>query len=372
MIVLMMMGYCGLVFLAFKVIKLKVSPASVAISILLGVFIMAGIIVAWQMSAPLTDQMFLRRHVLQIIPDVREFTTKVHVEENQLVKKGDPLFEIGSERFQDAVEQAAAELEAAKSTASQLESSVAAAEASVESSAAESAASKAKVDTAKAILKANPGAIAKLTVETSQQQYLADQADDKLQEATLKQAKFSLAAAKNSIVVAEAAVSIANFNLSRCTFVSPVDGRIMNWQIAEGVPVARWKFTSTGTVMDMSDTAIVAIYPQNKLKYVKAGNVAEITFKRKPGQIATGKVEAIVEYTGEGQFMASGVLPVAANVGSKGFLAVRIRLDDEDLAKELPLGAAGSVAIYSDVGGPFHVISKITVRIKAWMNYVPM
>lgn len=372
MITVITICYIGLVLLAFKVIKIKVSPVTVAISVLLGVFILSGIMVGWQMSAPLSSQMFLRRHVLQVIPDVREFVTKNHVEENQLVKKGDPLFEIGSERFQDAVDQAAAELEAAKSTVSQLGSSVVAAEAAVKRSSAETASSKAEVDVAEAIHKASPGAIAKLTLKTAEQQYLADQADDKLQNATLKQTKFSLAAAKHSVKVAESVLNTAKFNLNRCTFTSPVDGRIMNWQVVEGVPVARWRIMSVGTIMDMSDTAIIAIYPQNKLKYVEAGNVVEIAFKRRPGQIATGKVEAVVEYTGEGQFMPSGKLPVAANVGSKGFLAVRIRLDDKKLEQELPLGAAGSVAIYTDVGGPFHVITKITVRIKAWMNYVPM
>ncbi len=65
-------------------------------------------------------------------------------------------------------------------------------------------------------------------------------------------------------------------------------------------------------------------------------------------------------------------MPSAANIGSQGFLAVRIHLDDEQLARELPLGAAGTTAIYTDVGESFHVFTKITVRIKAWMNYVPM
>ena len=69
--------------------------------------------------------------------------------------------------------------------------------------------------------------------------------------------------------------------------------------------------------------------------------------------------------------MPDGTLPEAANIGSKGFLAVRIRLDDEQLAKELPLGAAGTTTIYSDFGKPFHLISKITIRIKGWMYYLP-
>ena len=54
----------------------------------------------------------------------------------------------------------------------------------------------------------------------------------------------------------------------------------------------------------------------------------------------------------------------------KGILAVRIRLDDEDLAKQLPMGAAGATAIYTDFASPFHIITKITVRIKGWVYFL--
>ena len=38
----------------------------------------------------------------------------------------------------------------------------------------------------------------------------------------------------------------------------------------------------------------------------------------------------------------------------------------------LSLGAGGTAAIYTQVGGPFHLISKIGIRIKAWTNYAPI
>ena len=68
----------------------------------------------------------------------------------------------------------------------------------------------------------------------------------------------------------------------------------------------------------------------------------------------------------------TGVVPIAKSIGSKGMLVVRIVLDDQELAKQLPLGGAGTTAIYTKFAQPFHIITKITVRIKAWMNYVPI
>jgi multidrug resistance efflux pump len=372
MIIALTVGYVAIVLLAFKVINIKVGRVSIPAAALIGLLLMTLITVSWKMSAPISGQILLSREILIVSPDVQEKVSKVHVKSNDMVKKGDPLFEVRPDRFQDAVDQASAELDATKSTVSQLEADVVGAEAAIKQAAAETATAKAQFDTAKALDKANLGAIAKLKLEEAQQNYLADQADDKVKEALLKQAQFSLAVGKNSVDVAQAGYDLAKFNLERCTYISTVDGQVLNFQITEGTPTARFRFTSIGTVQDLSNTVIVAIFKQNQLKNVKAGDVAEIAFKSRPGQIATGKVEVVVNYTGEGQFAPSLVLPIAADVGSQGYLAVRITLDDEDLAKQLPLGAAGAVAIYTDSGKLLHIMSKISLRMKGWMYYLPM
>jgi membrane fusion protein (multidrug efflux system) len=303
---------------------------------------------------------------------VREFVTKVHVKSNQIVSKGEPLFEISKQRFKNAVDQATATLDAAGSTISQLEAMVTAAEATIKKSVADIGIAKAVLDTAKRLQRSSPAAVAKLTIAEAEASYDTAQAAGEVAIAALKQDQASLAGAKDSADVARAALKQAQFNLSQTTYRSSVDGLIMNFQVREQTPVARWQLTSVGTIMDLSATRIVVIYPQNLLKYVKSGDKAEIAFMRKPGSIATGTVDAVVQYTGEGQFVASGTLPVAATVGSKGLLAVRIRLDDKDLAKTLPLGAAGTTAIYTDFGKPFQIISKIALRIKGWLYYLPI
>jgi multidrug resistance efflux pump len=258
-------------------------------------------------------------------------------------------------------------LTAAITTVSQLEAAVTASEAALKQEKAETGAAKAEYGTAQNLQKENPDAIAGLTVEEKRQALLADEADDKVGEATLKHTQFSLAAAQKSVAASQAALKTAQFNLMRCTFVSPVDGQVVNWQIRERTPVARWRFTGVGTVQSFADNAILAIYPQNLLTNVQPGDEVDIAFKRRPRQIATGKVKEVIEYTGEGQFTQTAMLPSAASVGSQGYLAVLIYLDDEELAKELPLGAGGTTAIYTDFGKPFHIITKITLRIKAWM-----
>jgi multidrug resistance efflux pump len=372
MILLMTIIYLGCVMVAFKYIKIKVQPVSVAIAILIGCMLLGGIVVGWKLTSPMSSQMTLRRHIVRIVPNAQEFVTKVHVESNQLVKKGDPIFELSQERYQYAVNQAKANLAASESTVSQLEATIAAAEASVRQSVAQSGIAKAEIETAKKLRRSLAGSVAKLKIAETEANYRAALAGVEVAKASLKETESSLEAAKHAVDVSQSALNTADYNLSQTVYRSSVDGRVINLQVREQFPVARWQFTAVGTLMDLSDTAIIAVFPQNLLSKVDAGNSVEVAFLSRPGEVASGKVESVVKYTGEGQFMASDVLPVVATVGAKGFLVARIRLDDEELAKSLPLGAAGSVAIYTKSGKPFHVISKIALRMQGWLFYLPI
>jgi multidrug resistance efflux pump len=128
---------------------------------------------------------------------------------------------------------------------------------------------------------------------------------------------------------------------------------------------------SIGAFIDTTNTFILASYPQNLLKNVKPDDAVDIAFKSTPGIVTTGSVETLVEATGEGQFAPTGDIPVAADVGSKGSLLVKIRLDDDTVRADLPVGAAGAVAIFTESGKPFQAVSKVYMRMLAWMNFLP-
>jgi multidrug resistance efflux pump len=372
MIVVMLMVYLACVYTAFKVIKIEVKPFTVAVAVMVCVFMLGGIVTVWKLASPMSGQMTLRRHVVQITPDVREFVTKVFVDSNDLVEKGQPIFEVSKERFQEEYDQASATLAAAKLVVLQSESNVTKAEATIRKVDADTAIAKVQIDTAKKTARSAAGAVAKLKIAEAEAAYNAAQANSRSARASLRQAQSTLASNINEVEGSKLAVHKAEFTLSQTTYRSSVDGRVMNFQIREGTPVARWQFTTVGTIMDMSDTAILVVYPQNLLKYVNSGDSVEIAFRGNPGTIVTGKVLTVVKYTGEGQFAASGIMPVVATVGSKGFLVARIRLDDEELAKKLPLGADGTAAIYTGFGKPFHLISKIALRIKGYLYFLPV
>ena len=76
-------------------------------------------VVAWQlwlyyMVAPWTRDGRVRADVVPVAADVSGLVSDVFVHDNQVVKKGDPLFRIDQKRFELALAQAKAEARAAR------------------------------------------------------------------------------------------------------------------------------------------------------------------------------------------------------------------------------------------------------------------
>ena len=120
------------------------------------------------------------------------------------------------------------------------------------------------------------------------------------------------------------------------------------------------------------NTYIAAPFPAQMLIHVKPDQPVEMAFKSQPGRLFRGTVANVIQATGEGQIMTGGKLPSAASIGSPGYLAVKIRLDEDEPAELLEMGSAGVVAIYTDWGKPFAMISKVAVRMKKWIYFLPI
>ena len=191
-------------------------------------------------------------------------------------------------------------------------------------------------------------------------------------QATVAQARSSVASAKETVVSIEAQLKSAQFNLAECSARAPADGFITNWQIREGTFVTDMPFAAAGTFVDTSETRIAAALSAQMLIHVKPGQDVELAFKSRPGQLFRGRVDDVIQASGEGQFTTGGKLPSSASIGSPGFLAVKISLDDSSLGDELAMGTPGAVAIYTDWGKPFAMISKVTIRLKKWTYFLPV
>jgi len=121
-----------------------------------------------------------------------------------------------------------------------------------------------------------------------------------------------------------------------------------------------------------ADRYLLANYFQENLKYVKPGQTVEIALDLYPGQIWTGKVQAIWQGSGKGQLLPLGRLPVF-NYKPKdipqGQFAVAILFDDPDQTK-FPIGTEGRAAIYTDPNNGFVWLRRIGIRAYTWFNLV--
>ncbi len=308
---------------------------------------------------------------MQLVPWVKGQVSSIPAKPNVPIKQGEVLYEIDPAPYQYALELAQAQLQAGQSNVQQLKAAVEVAEAGIKRSEADVAQAKASLNVAVGIDKLNPAAIAKLKLEEANNNYAAAQAGLGQATAALGQARAAVLAASDGVRGFQSQVQIAEFNLQQCTVRAPADGFVTDWQIREGTYVTSMPFAAAGSFVDTSETRIVAPYPSNFLTHVKPGQAAELVFESRPGYLYHGKVRAVIQATGEGQYETSGTLPSAASIGSPGYLAVLIDLDDSAVANELAMGTAGAVAIYTDHGKPFAMITKVTIRMQKWLYFLP-
>jgi multidrug resistance efflux pump len=189
-------------------------------------------------------------------------------------------------------------------------------------------------------------------------------------EAAERQAAFGVKMAESKVPAAQAQLDDARFNLAQCRMVAPTDGYVVDWQVQDGTMLVPMPMAPAGTFISTSETFIAAVFPQNYLVNVKPGNEVELVLDPYPGRLFKGEVDTVITATGEGQFTTGGKIPYAAKIGSVGVLAVKIRLTGDNYPANLPLGAGGTVAIYTDRGKPVHIISKVAIRMKKWLLYV--
>ena len=131
MIALLIIVYCAVVLVLFKVFHLKPRPYLIACMALAGVLMIGGVVVAWTQSAPLTGQLVTTQYVIQLVPYVKGQVKAVHAEANQPVKKGDLLLEIDPAPYQYTVDQLEAQLKVSKANVEQAQAGAQAADANV-------------------------------------------------------------------------------------------------------------------------------------------------------------------------------------------------------------------------------------------------
>ena len=141
-----------------------------------------------------------------------------------------------------------------------------------------------------------------------------------------------------------AELEAADWNLNETTVRAPADGYVTYVALRPGQRVVTFPLQPAMTFVDTSRKIVGVQIQQIYQRHLARGQDVEVTFKTRPGQIYTGKVEAIIEVTHESQAVTGGTVPVAEIVQAEPFF-VRIQLDNPD--SDLPPGTVGTRLVSS-------------------------
>jgi multidrug resistance efflux pump len=327
MIAFISICYAGLYVLIFnKLGLLKKTTANVSTFSAVGVAMLAAIVFSWYTYSPMSSDARVFRYVIPIVPNVKGQLIEVPVESMQTIKKGDLLYRIDPTPFEFNVLQLQAQLE---------------------QQSAQLRLAQINVDRAEELVAKNFASQIDLDKWTAERD-----------------------AATAAIAATQAQLDNANWQLAETEVNAPSDGYAVNVQIRPGSFVTTVIAGSSLAFISNESTEIVASFSQSSIRRIEVGNEVEVLFSTIPGQVYRGEVTKLGKAGGQSQFSANSRLPSLTGAPVTDRWAVRVKLDDPQLAIQLPQGAGGTMAVYTNGGKPVHIISRVALRMNAWLSYL--
>lgn len=310
---LLILTYTALCIVIFKVFRVPLNKWTVPTAFLGGVVLIGGLFIAMNYNHPYAPM--ARKYSLStpIIPTVKGRVLEVNAVPNQLMQEGDVLFKLDPTPFQGKLDSLKAKAVAAK----------------------------ADLERADKLIKS--GSISQRNRDEAQAHY-----DD-----------------------INAQLEIAEFNLRETVVHAPTDGYVTQVFLKPGMMAVSLPISPVMVFVHKQEDAFVGWFLQNSLLRLEQGDAAEIAFDGIPGEVFSGEVESVLPLLAEGQLQPSGTLATEKNPA--GMVPVRIRITDPEFEKyrhQLPGGAFGQAALYSEHMHHIAMIRKILLRMASWMNYL--
>ncbi|WP_130803646.1 HlyD family secretion protein [Acinetobacter ihumii] len=243
------------------------------VTLIIAILAIFAIVHLWNYynSAPWTRDGRVRGDVVQVSSDVSGLVTEVLVQDNQTVKKGQPLFRIDVARQQLDVEQARSDLAKAKAGLAQAEANAIAAKANLEKSRATTQLAEKNAARYSNLM---DGAISKQ--EQDQMYATRDQskAEDAQMAAAIEQAQATIKQQHALIEVSQSALNLALLNLKRSEVVAPADGTLSNFGLRVGNYVKIGD--AVAALVDREQLYVVGYFEETKLNHIHVGDKATI------------------------------------------------------------------------------------------------
>jgi multidrug resistance efflux pump len=328
MIILIALCYSVFYIVFFKKLRLfQESVRNISIFVGIGVVLVGTIVFMWWSFAPTAKDGRVFQYVISIVPNVKGTVIEVPVKPLVKVNKGKVLYKIDPEPFQFAVDQIMA---------------------SIVQAGAQKKLAEIEVKRTGKLVRASAGAQSDLDRWTAQ-----------------------LAVANATIASLNAQLHYAQWQLAETVVRAPHSGFVANLQLRPGNYVTNMPVAAAMTFVSDETREILASFSQSAIRYIKEGDSVEAVFALLPGKVYSGKISHIFRNSGEAQLTASGQLPTFTGTPDNARWIVRVAFDDKEAAVALPQSSAATMlAVYTQKGKPFHIISKVVIRMQAWSAYL--
>ena len=322
--------------------RARIRPALgriVGLAILVAAIGLAIYVIRYLDQSPRTDDAFVRADTIGVASQVSGRIIRLHVRDNQPVKKGDVLFEIDPRPYQYSLDRARATLDA-------LEKQIGLQQRDVNAQKFGAAAAKANIASAQAQARQAADTLNRLepllakeyvTAEQVDQARTARQSADAALQVALGDAEKAAAAVSSvDALVAKlgelrAAVATAEYDLDQTVVRAPFDGTVIDLNIAAGESAATGR--PLFTLIDTESWYVIANFRETALNRFRPGMAAEVFILADPSRRFTGTVQSIGYgvYPEEGGGSLGGLPKVPRSINwvrVEQRFPVRIRIDN--------------------------------------------
>jgi multidrug resistance efflux pump len=384
----------------FKLKWLPWNTLSQVIVITLPIVGLTALILTLNVVAPSSHDVRVIKYVVNIVPQVRGHVLEVPAEGNKPMKKGDVLFRIDPQPYQNAVNVLQAKLDNTKGSNRELQEQLTGAVAQVASARASIEQASARVVQAGAQAELARTRVAQyqdLASKGANNRFDLEQAVTNLREAesALDGARSAEAQARSAegqalagerqirqkmgstakgewaqVAQVRAQLAKAKWDLDQTTVTAPAAGTAINLMLRPGALAGILPVSPALTYVE-DDFVVVALFQQNELHAVKPGDEAEIVLETLPGEVIKAKVDSIIWAQGQGQSLISPVLPqTGAAPPPPARFPVKLIVEDKDKPHFLAAGARGQAAIYTEHLEEIQILRKVILRVGTKINYL--
>lgn len=343
------------------------------------ILIICAVLLVWYLRSdrvtPITSQARVHAVVVPLAPEVSGTVTRVLVSNNQAVTRGQELFQIDIQRYENAVQSAQATLKQARQSQGSAEANVEATRASLDSAKANEERARLDAVRMRNIRKQDSGAISERRLQSAEASAASARAAVTAAEASVQAALEQLGEPGDlyvQIQQAAAALNTAQLNLERATVRAPEDG------VVTGVQLDRGNFASAGapqmTFIATQNIWIQADYKENNLGNLDPGDDVAIVFDVLPGRVVKGTVREI----GFGVSVDSpplGSLPTIQNDNSwlrsaqRYPVLIDFELPLDNDTTHIKVGSQATVAVYTGSNPLFNLLAWLYMRVASLLTY---